>query len=118
MELNKPVEVGKSQLGDIDGHIVAVLCYIFAPISSLIFFLTEKENDYVRFAAMQSLISGVISVIIGSITCGIGSLVVFVFQILALIKALNKEYYKMPLIGNLAEKWAAKPGATPPPPAA
>ncbi len=118
MELNKPVEVGKSELGGLTGDVVALLCYLFAPIAGLIFFFTEKENDFVRFAAMQSIISGVIAIILGSFTCGIGTLFIFIFEVIGIVKALQKEYYKMPLIGGLAEQWSAKPGATPPPPAA
>jgi uncharacterized membrane protein len=127
MEIGKPVEVGKSEIGNLDGNIAALLSYLFAPIASLIFFFGEKKNDFIRFHAMQSLILGVInviiSVLIGPITCGIGYILlipVYIFLIIALVKSVQKQYYKIPVLGNLAEKWSVQQPQTPPtpPPAA
>ena len=47
------------------------------------------------------IISGLMSLLMMII--GIGSLV---FVILAAVKAYNGEFYKIPVIGNLAEKYA------------
>ena len=116
MEYNKPVEVGKSQLGGLGGDIAALLCYLFPPIAGLIFFFTEKENEYVRFAAMQSIIIGVIGYIISIVTCGFGSILLLVVMVFGIIKSVQKQNFKCPLLYGLAEKWSAKPGATPPPP--
>jgi uncharacterized membrane protein len=121
MELNKPVEVGKSQLGALDGNVVGLLDYLFAPLAGLIFFFTEKENDFVRFHSMQSILIGALNVIIaiiGPITLCIGYLLfipTLIFTIIALVKSFQKMYYKIPVLGNLAEKWSAKTPATPPP---
>ena len=90
--------------------------YLFAPIAGLIFFFTEKENEFVRFAAMQSIIIGVIGIVISAITCGFGYFLVLIVEIIGIVKALQKQNWKCPLIGGLAETWSAKPTETPPPP--
>jgi uncharacterized membrane protein len=118
MEFNKPVEVGKSQLGELGGDIAALLCYLFPPIAGLIFFFTEKENDFVRFAAMQSIVIGVIGIILSAITCGFGYILILIVQVLGIVKSVQKQNFKCPLVAGISEKWAAKPGATPPPPPA
>ena len=47
------------------------LCYLFGWVTGLIFFLLERENRFVRFHAMQSLLFfGILSVLEGySVTC-------------------------------------------------
>ncbi len=46
----------KTKLG-IEENIEALLCYAGAWITGIIFLLLEKENEFVRFHAMQSLLT-------------------------------------------------------------
>jgi uncharacterized membrane protein len=127
MEFDREVDVGKSQVGEIDGHVAALLCYLLGWIPGVIFFFGETKNPFVRFHALQSLLLAatclVLAIPVGLIafvTCGVGSVlgvVPMVFQIIALVKAAQKRYYKIPLIGDLAERWSALPMPPPPPPA-
>lgn len=133
MELNKPVDTGKTEIGNLDGHIAAVLCYIFM-WTGFIWFFGEKKNDFVRFHALQSLLLGavyavfiILYAILSAVTCGFGAFILwiifilpFVFQIIGIVKSVKKVYYKMPVIGNMTEKWYVQKPATPPtpPPAA
>jgi len=88
-------------------------------ISGLIIYLLEKDNKFVKFHAMQSIIIGVaavilniIVVILAAFTFGIGG---FLFPLIAIaelairiiivIKAYNGELYKFPGAGKLAEKY-------------
>jgi len=131
-----PVSVGKSSTG-LDENIAALLSYVFGWISGLIFFLIEKDSRLVRFHAMQSLlfniliavvsvvlwvflvvllligsqISGVISTLVSLIATLVWiALVVgiLIAWILCLVKAFNSQYFKLPIIGNFAEKFSAK----------
>ncbi|MDD5073256.1 MAG: DUF4870 domain-containing protein [Candidatus Omnitrophica bacterium] len=101
-------DVGKSSLG-IDANLAAALAYVFGWISGLIIFAVEKDNKFVKFHAMQSLIFfgglTIISIllvitVIGPLFLGILGLAVW---IICIIKAYSGEMFKLPGIGNMAE---------------
>ena len=90
-----------------------LLCYLFGWVTGLIFFLLERENRFVRFHAMQSLLFfGILSVLEGIFSYmpffgAVGSvigLVMFIGWIVMMVKAHRGEYYKLPLFGDLAER--------------
>ena len=93
------------------------LSYLGGWVTGLIFLLLERENRYVRFHAMQSLIFfGAISMVttmfshipfLGFIGGGLG-FVSFICWIFLIIAARRGRYYKLPIIGDFAEKWASK----------
>lgn len=133
---SQPPAVGKSSTG-LDENIAALLSYVFGWLSGLIFFLIEKDSRLVRFHAMQSLLfnvliaivvivlwvvfavlwliaaqlSGALSALLGIVgtlvwlVLGIGILVGW---IMCLIKAYGRQYFKLPIIGNFAEKFSTK----------
>jgi uncharacterized membrane protein len=100
------------------------LSYLFGWVTGLIFFLLEKENRFVRFHAMQSILffgglsileaiirffetlfsyslfpffgSGVISSVVG--------LVSLIYWIVLMVRASRGVYYKLPVIGDYADK--------------
>ena len=86
-------------------------------LSGLIIYLLEKENRFVKFHAMQSIVIGAAEVI-GYIIAAILTVVVIgafcfpviwiaalVIRIIILMKANNGEYYMFPWFGKLAENW-------------
>ena len=134
MQNPPPVQTAKSSTG-LDENVAALLSYIFGWVSGLIFFLIEKDSRLVRFHAMQSIIMNAGALVIGivlwfvwvfgviifaSINDTLGSLIglvrgwlLFVFWIglliavvLCLVKAYQKQYFKLPVIGNFAEKFS------------
>jgi uncharacterized membrane protein len=91
------------------------LSYLGAWVAGLIFLLLEREKRFVRFHAMQSLIFfGPITMVtavlsqIPSLVSIAGALwvVSFIVWIVLMVKAARGEYYKLPIIGDYAEKWA------------
>ena len=131
-----PAQAGKSSTG-LDENVAALLSYVFGWISGLIFFLMEKDSRLVRFHGMQSILLNVTFIVIlialyiawavvvivlgmiSDVLAPIGGLLfgllilVFCIAILAawvmcLIKAYGKQYFKLPVIGNFAEKFSAK----------
>ncbi len=102
------------------------LCYFFGWITGLIFFLLERGNRFVRFHAMQSILFfGAMSILEGIVRSfevlfsfgyipifGVGAvsgalvLVMLVCWIVLMVVASRGKYYKLPVIGNLAEKIA------------
>jgi len=99
----------------LEPNIAGLLCYVAWWITGLIFFLMEKENRFVRFHAMQSImVFGGLTVIIWvvSIIPFLNVLVVPLLSILSLVlwiilmvKAYQNVWFKLPWVGNLAEKY-------------
>ncbi len=107
------VDRGKTSTG-LQANVEALLCYLGAWITGLIFVLIEKENSFVRFHAWQSIgVSVAITVIyfilsliplIGWIlmpVLGIASIILWIF---CMYKAFQGQMFKLPFIGDFAEK--------------
>jgi len=103
----------KSSTG-LEANIAGLLCYVLGWVSGLVFILIEKESNFVRFHAMQSIyVFGILT--IASIVLGwipvlnvvlvplIGVLGVILWIIL-MIKAYQGEKFKLPMVGDWAEK--------------
>ncbi len=134
------MDTGKSSIG-LDGNLAAALGYPIG-IIAIICLIMEKENRFVKFHALQSIllhvgfivvaiavwIIGIVLLVAGaaaSAASGSGAaggivgmlfgliwLVVIVAYIggliFAAVKAYGGNYFKLPVIGNMAEKFANK----------
>src|SRR5215469_16640482 len=91
------------------------LSYLGGWITGLIFLLLKRENRFVRFHAMQSLIFfgaiGIVTTVfsyiplLSSLSAGL-LFVSFVCWMVLMVKAARGRYYKLPIVGEYAEKWA------------
>ena len=111
-------EQGKQDLGTTDTgiqpNVAALLAYLLFFITGLVFILIEKKNRFVRFHALQSIIVfGSIFVIqwvlsflpgLGALLSGLLSLISVALWVVLMVKAYQKEYFKLPWAGELAEK--------------
>ncbi|MEM3653902.1 MAG: DUF4870 domain-containing protein [Candidatus Bathyarchaeia archaeon] len=105
----------KTSLG-LQENTEALLCYLFTWITGLIFFLIEKKSRFVKFHAMQSLITflslTVVSLLFGWIPLfgwvisGLIGLLSLVLWIVLMLKAYQGENYKLPVVGEIAEKYS------------
>jgi uncharacterized membrane protein len=112
--------VANTSLG-LTQNVASGLSYVFGWVSGLIIFLTEKQNRLVRFHAMQSILFfGGLSV--ANILLGIASsfsilgflgylssllyIVGFVGWIVLVINGFQGKYFKLPIVGDYAEKYA------------
>ncbi len=131
---------GTSQTGGsgLDPKVAAAISYIW--IVGLIFFFIEKENKFVRFHAMQSILFGIANSVIMMVLVVVAVVLTFVFGIggamvgggigtliqmlvwliwlvfwliamvglvgliFAAVKAYQGQKFKLPIIGNMAEK--------------
>ena len=106
----------KTSMG-LEPNIAGLLCYVLGWISGLVFILMEKENKFVRFHALQSIIVfGAITIVsiivsfipfIGTIISWLLSVLALVLWIVLMIKAYQGNMYKLPWAGDLAEKHTA-----------
>ena len=120
----KQKELGTSSSG-IEPNLAAALSYVLSIITGVIFFVIEKENKYVRFHAMQSILFGaawiVLWIVLGIVSLGlifvpiIGWIINaviylglglggFILWLLLMYKAYQGEKFKLPIIGDIAEK--------------
>jgi len=105
--------LGKSSLG-LDANVAACLSYVFGLITGIIFYVLEKENKFVKFHAMQSIVVfGAVFVlgiilpfipVIGLILLPIVYIGSIVLWILLMVKAYQGETFKLPIAGDIAEK--------------
>ena len=106
-------DLGKSSLG-LDANVAACLSYVFGFITGILFYVLEKENKFVKFHAMQSIVVFgfffVLNIIlpfipiIGWILLPITWVASFVLWVILLIKAYQGERFKLPVAGDKAEK--------------
>ncbi len=119
---------GASQYGpstmQMEPKTAAGLSYVLGWITGIIFFLMEKQNRFVRFHAMQSILFfgglSVLSIVLQVVTglnipflsfltfCvnGLLGIVGLVGWIVLLINGFQGKYFKLPIIGDYAEKYA------------
>lgn len=104
---------------NLEENVAGLLCYVVGWITGIVFLVLEKENTFVRFHALQSILTflplSVIAWLLGWIPFvgwALGALVSILIVILWLIlmyKAYQGERYKLPLVGEIAEKRIGKP---------
>ncbi len=100
--------MAKSSTG-LEENVAALLSYVVGWITGLIFFLIEKDSKFVKFHAMQSIITFGAAAILSFIPFlnFVVWIIAFILWILLMIKAYQGVKFKLPLIGDLAEKWSA-----------
>jgi len=103
----------KTSMG-LDENIAGLLCYVVGWITGIIFLILEKENQFVRFHALQSILTflplSVIALLLGWIPfvgwvlAGLVWILTFILWIVLMFKAYRGEKYKLPIAGDIAEK--------------
>lgn len=115
------VDLGKTSTG-LDAKVAGLLCYLAGWVTGLIFFLIEKENKFVRFHAMQSIIVfgslfvlNLVNILMLSFILPYGIrgllstllyIIGLILWIVLMIKAYQGEKFKVPIAGDIAEQKA------------
>src|SRR5687768_6976485 len=121
-----------SNVGALICYLGNLICGLGGLVYSIVVVATDKSNRLPRFHAFQSIFLSIASLVIGIplyiimfigifVDAAIGlplvtglisvgflvfGLAILYFVIMAAIKAYNGEFYKIPVIGNFAEKYA------------
>jgi uncharacterized membrane protein len=119
-----------AQAGGMEDNVASALCYVFTIITGVVFLVLEpyNKNKAVRFHAFQAIFFGVAAIavnivmtIISTILHGILNYSLWFIPTLMslgvslcllgawaflIYKAYNREHFKLPVIGDLAEKQA------------
>jgi len=99
---------------DLEENIAALLCYVVGWVTAIVFLVLEKENKFVRFHAFQSLLTflplSVLAWILGWIPfagwvlAGLVWVLIVILWLILMFKAYKGEKYKLPIVGDLAER--------------
>lgn len=105
--------LGTSSTG-INPTVAGLLCYLVGFVTGIIFLIIEKDNKFVRFHATQSVLTfGFLFVLqivlpfipfLGWALLWPLHIVTLVVWILLMMKAYKGEYYKLPIVGDMAEQ--------------
>lgn len=105
-----PSPSGSSQ--SMDPKLSALLCYLLSIVGGIVFYMISKDK-FVRFHAVQSIALGIVFVALDMIVIFVPFLWFFswviylgfvALTVILMIKAYNGEKYKLPIIGDIAEK--------------
>lgn len=105
-ELN---ELGRTTCG-LKANFAAALAYLLGFVTGFLFIFLEKENKFVRYHAIQSIITWVAFLVaylflrINAILEILLLLAGFVLWLTLIFTAYNGERFRLPVIGNMAEK--------------
>lgn len=109
-------ETAKSSTG-LDQNVAGALTYLLGFVTGIVFLIVEKDNKFVRFHAMQSTITfgGLFIVYMVLTMTLIGAILVLplmllqlVLWIVLMIKAFQNQMFKLPFVGDIAEKQVNK----------
>ena len=118
--------MSKTTLG-LNENIEGLLCYSLGIISGFVFLIIERESDFVRFHAMQSLVTFLGLIVVSMVITIVGMLISLIpivgilfgiisllinlllplvgiaLWILGMYKAYKGERYKFPIFGDITE---------------
>jgi uncharacterized membrane protein len=120
--LSTDVEKKKTSM-ELDENIAGALCYVLGFVTGIVFLIMEKNNKFVKFHAVQSIATFLPLMILGWILSsfmfwslqvmwyvGLISSLLFLIELILwlvlMIKAYQGEKFKLPIVGDIAEKQA------------
>jgi uncharacterized membrane protein len=105
--------VAKTSL-NVDENVAGALCYVLGWVTGIVFLVLEKESKFVRFHAIQAIatflplmiIAWVFLLIpfIGTLLSVLAWILSLILWLILMVKAYQGEKYKLPIVGDLAEK--------------
>lgn len=109
--------MNKTSLG-LSENVEAALSYFLGWASGILFLIIERDNEFVKFHAMQSTLTflglTLLSIILfplhfaGALLVSIIQIISIIVWIVCMVKAYKGEKFKLPIVGDLAEKYTTK----------
>jgi len=111
-EQKQRMTTGGSTTG-LEPNIAGLLCYLGGWITGIVFLVIEQKNKFVRFHALQSIVTFGALTVAGALLSWIPffggffiaaiGILAFILWILLMVKAYQGELYKVPVAGHVAE---------------
>lgn len=123
--MNEPIPNKPTTSTGIDPRLSGLLSYLVPPLTGIVFYLIEKQDDVVRWHAAQSIVFGVAWVIVWVaaqvlstvfwsvpilgwiagvlvwVALGLGG---FILWVLCLVKGYSGEKWRMPALAQFADR--------------
>ncbi|MFC2006386.1 DUF4870 domain-containing protein [Chloroflexota bacterium] len=97
----------------LEPNVAGLLCYLGGWISGIVFLVIEQKNKFVRFHALQSIVTfGTLTVasaflkwipFFGGFFSAVIGILAFILWIILIVKAYQGELYKVPAAGHVAD---------------
>ena len=107
-------DVTRKSTTGLDEHLAGALTYVLGFITGVVFLVVEKDSAFVRFHARQSTITfaAVLAFdlmlwalpLVGWMLIPVFTVGVVVLWVVLMFKALTGQRYKLPYIGDIAER--------------
>jgi uncharacterized membrane protein len=106
-------EIKVSPSTGLESNVAAALCYSLGLVTGLLFLVLEKDDKFVRYHAVQSILFNIVAIamptvlaisIIGIIFIPIWWIASVVIWIILMIKAYQGERMSLPIIGEIAKR--------------
>jgi uncharacterized membrane protein len=95
---------------DIEENVAGLLCYLLGWLTGIIFLILGKDSKFVSFHAMQSILTFLpLHILVWILPPFFGWLLIllsFILWIILMIKAYQGERLKLPVVGDIAEKYS------------
>jgi len=111
-EQKRRMTTGGSTTG-LEPNVAGLLCYLGGWITGIVFLVIEQKNKFIRFHALQSIVTfGALTVVgaflnwiplVGGFFGAVVGILAFILWIMLMVKAHQGELYKVPLAGDVAE---------------
>ena len=111
-EQKQRMSTGGSSTG-LEPNVAGLLCYLGGWISGIVFLVIEEKNKFVRFHALQSIVTfGALTVAgallgwipyAGDVFGIIIGILAFILWVVLMVKAHRGELYQLPVVGQVAE---------------
>ena len=98
----------------LDSNVAAALAYALGPIGGVVFLLIEKDDEFVRFHALQSIVVFLSIAVLHTALRNLpllawtasGPLMILtgVLWVFLMIQALTRKRYKVPVLGDFVER--------------
>lgn len=86
---------------------LALVAYVLTWLTGLLVFVIAKDK-FAKFHGMQALILGILGLVLGFVTFGLGSILLWIYGLyVGVVYAYKGQMYKIPYIGDYAEKYAS-----------
>ena len=104
-------------------NVAGLLCYLGVWVTGIIFLILEPKNRFVRFHALQSIVTfgsiNIVGFVLNVLTGGpllfvylmlrwVLSVGAIILWVVLMLKAYQGERYKLPVAGDIAEQWLGK----------
>ncbi len=114
--MTKPAWRSFKARSGLDPKLAAALAYVFGPIGGAVFLMMEKEDEFVRFHALQSVVTFLGIAVIHLVVAGLPlvawlrfplRMATFGVWLFLIVKAFAGARYKVPVVGDFVERQLA-----------